>query len=150
MDASIPAEPDVRNFSFCIRNGKFYYRENAIMREVSLGATSAARMRQLIELRDTTRDLIQAQLEDMPDEVITELQAKLNRQYDHYHSKFGLINSRGASLDMRDDSGYFLRAPWKTSTARAISSASRICFQSAPSGLPALPSAWKPPARRWR
>lgn len=51
---------------------------------------------------------IQAQLEDMPDEVITELQAKLNRQYDHYHSKFGLINSRGASLDMRDDSGYFL------------------------------------------
>ena len=108
VEASIPAEPDVRNFSFCIRNGKFYYRENAIMREVSLGATSAARMRQLIELRDTTRELIQAQLEDMPDEVVTELQAKLNRQYDHYHSKFGLINSRGASLDMRDDSGYFL------------------------------------------
>ena len=108
VEASIPAEPDVRNFSFCIRNGKFYYRENAIMREVSLGATSAARMRLLIELRDTTRELIQAQLEDMPDEVITELQAKLNRRYDHYHSKFGLINSRGASLDMRDDSGYFL------------------------------------------
>ena len=108
VEASIPAEPDVRNFSFCIRNGKFYYRENAIMREVSLGTTSAARMRLLIELRDTTRELIQAQLEDMPDEVITELQAKLNRQYDHYHSKFGLINSRGASLDMRDDSGYFL------------------------------------------
>ena len=107
VDASIPAEPDVRNFSFCIRNGKFYYRENAIMREVSLGATSAARMRLLIELRDTTRELIQAQLEDMPDEVITELQAKLNRQYDYYHNKFGLINSRGASLDMRDDSGYF-------------------------------------------
>lgn len=108
VEASIPAEPDVRNFSFCIRNGKFYYRENAIMREVSLGATSAARIRLLIELRDTTRELIQAQLEDMPDEVITELQAKLNRQYDYYHSKFGLINSRGASLDMRDDSGYFL------------------------------------------
>ena len=108
VEASIPAEPDVRNFSFCIRNGKFYYRENAIMREVSLGATSAARMRLLIELRDTTRDLIQAQLEDMPDEVITELQAKLNRQYDNYHHKFELINSRGASLDMRDDSGYFL------------------------------------------
>lgn len=108
VEASIPAEPDVRNFSFCIRNGKFYYRENAIMREVSLGATSAARMRLLIELRDTTRELIQAQLEDMPDEVITELQAKLNRQYDHCHTKFGLINSRGASLDMRDDSGYFL------------------------------------------
>ena len=108
VEASIPAKPDVRNFSFCIRNGKFYYRENAIMREVSFGATSAARMRLLIELRDTTRELIQAQLEDMPDEVITELQAKLNRQYDHYHNKFGLINSRGASLDMRDDSGYFL------------------------------------------
>ena len=108
VEASIPAEPDVRNFSFCIRNGKFYYRENAIMREVSLGATSAARMRLLIELRDTTREMIQAQLEDMPDEVITELQGKLNRQYDHYHNKFGLINSRGASLDMRDDSGYFL------------------------------------------
>ena len=108
VEASIPAEPDVRNFSFCIRNGKFYYRENAIMREVSLGATSAARMRLLIELRDTTRELIQAQLEDMPDEVITELQAKLNRRYDNYHQKFGLINSRGASLDMRDDSGYFL------------------------------------------
>lgn len=108
VDASIPAEPDVRNFSFCIRNGKFYYRENAIMREVSLGTTSAARMRLLIELRDTTRELIQAQLEDMPDEVITELQAKLNRRYDNYHHKFGLINSRGASLDMREDSGYFL------------------------------------------
>lgn len=108
VEASIPAEPDVRNFSFCIRNGKIYYRENAIMREVSLGATSAARMRLLIELRDTTRELIQAQLEDMPDEIITELQAKLNRRYDNYHQKFGLINSRGASLDMRDDSGYFL------------------------------------------
>ena len=108
VEASIPAEPDVRNFSFCVRNGKFYYRENAIMREVSLGATSAARMRLLIELRDTTRELIQAQLEDMPDEVVTELQAKLNRRYDNYHNKFGLINSRGASLDMRDDSGYFL------------------------------------------
>ena len=74
----------------------------------------------MIELRDTTRDLIQAQLEDMPDEVITELQAKLNRQYDHYHSKFGLINSRGASLDMRDDSGYFLLCSLENSTARAI------------------------------
>ena len=59
VDASIPAEPDVRNFSFCIRNSKFYYRENAIMREVSLGATSAARMRLLIELRTHT-ELIQA------------------------------------------------------------------------------------------
>ena len=86
VDASIPAEPDVRNFSFCIRNGKFYYRENAIMREVSLGDTSAARMRLLIELRDTTRELIQAQLEDMPDEVITELQG----YFYHYLDGHGL------------------------------------------------------------
>ena len=104
----LPADPNVRNYSFCIRDDDIYYRENSIMRPIHLGATSAGRMRQLITLRDTTRELIQAQLEDAPDEIISELQAKLNRQYDAYHNKYGLINSRGAALDMRDDSGYFL------------------------------------------
>ena len=151
VEASIPAEPDVRNFSFCIRNGKFYYRENAIMREVSLGATSAARMRLLIELRDTTRELIQAQLEDMPDEVITELQAKLNRQYDYYHNKFGLIDSRGASLDMRDDSGYFLLCSLENLDSEGnFIGKSDMFSKRTIRAAPPPPSAWKPPARRWR
>lgn len=88
--------------------GKIYYREGAVMRECNPNAASAERIRKLAELRDTTRALIDAQLQDLSDEEIHRLQAQLNRQYDAFRSKHGLINSRSAELSFRDDSSYYL------------------------------------------
>lgn len=104
----IEADPNVRNFSFTVKDGKIYYREGAVMRECSPNEASAERIRRLIELRDTTRALIDAQLQDYPDEEIHRLQAQLNRQYDAYQKKHGLINSRSAALSFQDDSSYYL------------------------------------------
>lgn len=102
------ADPFVRNFSYTVKDDKIYYREGAVMRECNPNAASAERIRKLVELRDTTRALIDAQLQDLPDEEIRRLQAQLNRQYDAFRGKHGLINSRSAELSFRDDSSYYL------------------------------------------
>ena len=104
----IDAAPFVRNYSYTVKDDKIYYREGAVMRECNPNAASAERIRKLVELRDTTRSLIDAQLQDQPDEEIHRLQAQLNRQYDAYRAKHGLINSRSAELSFRDDSSYYL------------------------------------------
>ena len=104
----IDADPFVRNFSYTVKDDKIYYREGAVMRECNPNAASAERIRKLLELRDTTRALIDAQLQDLSDEEIHRLQAQLNRQYDAFRAKHGLINSRSAELSFRDDSSYYL------------------------------------------
>ena len=104
----IEADPDVRNYSFTLQDGKIYYRENSIMRQITPNATAAGRIKSMIAMRDTVRDLIQAQLDNYPDEEIERLQGLLNRQYDAFHNQFGLINSRGAAQAFQDDSSYFL------------------------------------------
>ena len=104
----IDADPFVRNYSYTVKDDKIYYREGAVMRECNPPAASAERIRKLIELRDTTRALIDAQLKDYPDEEIHRLQAQLNHEYDAYRIKHGLINSRSAELSFRDDSSYYL------------------------------------------
>ncbi len=104
----IDADPFVRNFSYTVKDDKIYYREGAVMRECNPNAASAERIRKLVELRDTTRALIDAQLQDLSDEEIHRLQAQLNRQYDAFRGKHGLINSRSAELSFRDDSSYYL------------------------------------------
>ena len=88
----IDADPFVRNFSYTVKDDKIYYREGAVMRECNPNAASAERIRKLVELRDTTRALIDAQLQDLSDEEIHRLQAQLNRQYDAFRAKHGLIN----------------------------------------------------------
>ena len=105
---TIDADPTVRNYSYTIRNDRIYYREGSLMRECRPGPTQEKRIRSLIELRDTTRTLIDAQLHDEPEEEILRLQSSLNRLYDEYQRRHGLINSRAASLCFRDDDGYFL------------------------------------------
>ena len=105
---TIDADPNVRNFSYTVKDGVIYYRENSKMRAVKGGETAFARIRALVPLRDTCRELINAQLENFPDEYIQKLQARLNDQYDAYRKKYGLINSRGTASAFREDSGYFL------------------------------------------
>ena len=107
-DEVIEADPSVRNFSYVLMDGDIYYRENSVMRKARLGTTADSRVRKLIVLRDTVRDLIQAQLDDMPDEEISRLQKVLNQQYDAYQKEHGLINSRGSAQAFQDDSSYFL------------------------------------------
>ena len=105
---TIDADPNVRNFSYTVKDDVIYYRENSKMRAVKGGETALARIRALVPLRDTCRELIDAQLENFPDEYIQKLQARLNDQYDAYRKKYGLINSRGTATAFREDSGYFL------------------------------------------
>ena len=105
---TIDADPNVRNFSYTVKDDVIYYRENSKMRVVKGGETALARIRALVPLRDTCRELIDAQLENFPDEYIQKLQARLNDQYDAYRKKYGLINSRGTASAFREDSGYFL------------------------------------------
>ena len=105
---TIDADPNVRNFSYTVKDDVIYYRENSKMRVVKGGETALARIRALVPLRDTCRELIDAQLENFPDEYIQKLQVRLNDQYDAYRKKYGLINSRGTASAFREDSGYFL------------------------------------------
>lgn len=105
---TLDADPNVRNFSYTVRDDVVYYRENSKMRVVQAGATALARIRALVPLRDTCRELIDAQLENYPDEYIQNLQVRLNAQYDAYSQKYGRINSRGTASAFREDSGYFL------------------------------------------
>ena len=104
----IEADPDVRNFSYALKDGKIYFRTNSVMKEMRLGATADNRVRQLIALRDTVRELLQAQLDDLPDAEIQRLQAQMKEQYDTYTHANGLINSRGSALAFQDDSSYYL------------------------------------------
>ncbi len=107
-DHSIPADPSVRNFSFCVVNGKVYFRENSRMSPVELSVTAENRIRGMMALRDCVRQLIDYQTEGYPDEDIQKEQARLNTLYDDYTRKYGLLSSRGNSLAFGEDSSYFL------------------------------------------
>ncbi|NDO40734.1 hypothetical protein FMM72_16220 [Anaerotruncus colihominis] len=109
-DKSIPADPNVRNFSYTVVDGEIYYRENSRMNPVEVSVTAANRIKGLIEIRDCVRTLIEYQTEDWPAEDIQAQQKKLNTLYDAYVEKYGRINSRGNSIAFRMDSAYFLLA----------------------------------------
>ena len=107
-ELTIPADPDVRNFSFTLVDGDVYFRENSIMRKVELNATAQNRIKGMIAIRDCVRTLIEYQTEGYPDWEIQKQQEKLNTIYDDFTNKYGLINSRGNSMAFSDDSSYFL------------------------------------------
>ena len=107
-DHSIPADPNVKNFSYTIADGQVYYRENSLMHPVEVSVTAENRIRGMIELRECTRRLIEYQTEGYPDEDIAAEQQKLNVLYDSFTAKYGLINSRGNKLAFSEDSSYCL------------------------------------------
>ena len=107
-DNSIPADPNVRNFSYTIVDGKVYFRENSRMNPVEVSVTAENRIRGMIALRDCVRRLIDYQTEGYPDEDIQREQSQLNTLYDEYTKKYGLLSSRGNSLAFGEDSSYFL------------------------------------------
>ena len=108
QDASIPADPNVRNFSFTLVDGKVYFRENDRMHPANLSMTAGNRVRGLVEIRDCVRRLIEYQTEDYPEKMIRTEQENLNRLYDAYTEKYGLINNRGNYLAFASDESYFL------------------------------------------
>ena len=108
QDNSIPADPNVRNFSYTLVNGQIYFRENDRMTPATLSMTAANRVKGLLEIRDSVRSLIEYQTNDYPDEVISTEQENLNRLYDAFTQKYGLINSRGNYLAFAADESYFL------------------------------------------
>lgn len=106
--AAIPADPSIRNFSYALVNGELYFRENSMMSPVEVGKTPAARIKGLIELRDCTRQLIDLQMENADAVSIQQEQQRLNRLYDSFTAKYGLISSVGNKQAFEQDSSYCL------------------------------------------
>ena len=107
-DKSIPADPNVKNFSYTIVDGKIYFRENSKMHPQDIPLTSENRIKGMIRLREQVRELIDLQMEDYSDEEIHVSQAKLNDLYDRFTKEYGLINSRANATAFQNDSSYFL------------------------------------------
>lgn len=107
-DLSIPALPDVRNFSYTIVDGKIYFRENSRMTPVDVSATAENRIKGMISIRDSTRKLIELQTDDYPEEDILAEQKNLNELYDKFTAKYGLINSRANKSAFGEDASYHL------------------------------------------
>ena len=105
---TIPATPDVKNFSYAVVDGEVYFRENSIMRHVELNEKAKDRVKGMVELRGIVNELIEYQLEDYPDEMISQKQAELNDAYDAFTAKNGLINNRANGQAFSDDSSYYL------------------------------------------
>nr|WP_287083151.1 DEAD/DEAH box helicase [Blautia sp. LMAG:36] len=109
IDTSIPADPNVKNYSYAIVDGQVYYRENSRMVRPNLNTTAEARVKGLVGLRDCVQELIDLQMDAaVPDSTITQKQAKLNSLYDSFSAKYGLINDRANRLAYADDSSYYL------------------------------------------
>lgn len=105
-DNSIPADPTVRNFSYTILDDKIYFRENSRMSLAIVSATAENRIKGMVAIRDSVRNLIEIQKEDYPDEEIKQAQEKLNNLYDTFTKKYGLINSRANSSAFSNDSSF--------------------------------------------
>ena len=105
---TIPATPDVKNFSYAVVDGEVYFRENSIMRHLDLNEKAKDRVMGMVELRGIVNELIEYQLEDFPDEMISQKQAELNEAYDAFTAKHGLINNRANGQAFSDDSSYYL------------------------------------------
>ena len=108
QELSVPADQNVRNFSFTLVDGRVYFRENDRMQPASVSMTAENRIKGLIQIRDCVHKLIEYQTEDYPEEMIRTEQENLNRLYDVYTAKYGLINSRGNYLAFASDESYFL------------------------------------------
>ena len=109
IDTSLPADPNVKNYSYTVVDGAVYFRENSRMVRPDLNATAEARVKGLVELRDCVQRLIDLEMDAaMPDADIREQMAELNRLYDDFSAKYGLINDRANRLAFSDDSSYYL------------------------------------------
>ena len=109
IDTSIPADPNVKNYSYTVVDGAVYFRENSRMVRPDLNATAEARIKGMVRLRDCVQELIDLQMDAAtPDSDIREKQMELNQLYDDFSAKYGLINDRGNRLAFADDSSYYL------------------------------------------
>ena len=104
----LPADPDVKNFSYTVVDGEVFYRENSVMTQVELSDTAKGRVTGMVELRQIVNELIEQQLNDFPDEDIQTTQAKLNAAYDAFTAKYGLLNDRKNGRLFEQDSSYYL------------------------------------------
>ena len=105
---NIPADPDVKNYSYTVVDGKVYYRENSIMKPVDVSEKAEQRMKGMVAIRDCTQELINFQLDEYPDDMIKNKQTELNQLYDDFSKKFGLINSQTNRRAFNQDSSYCL------------------------------------------
>lgn len=105
---SIPADPDVKNFSFAVLDDDIYYRENSVMNKVELPMATTERVKGMVKMRDATNKLLQRQMEDCGDQEVEELQKDLNEIYDSFTAKYGLLSSNANKRAFSQDSSYCL------------------------------------------
>ena len=105
---AIPADPNMKNFSYTVVDGSVYFRENSIMRKAELSETATGRIKGMVELRGIVQELMDYQLQDYPDEEIAAKQRELNVSYDRFTDSYGLINSRANAQAFSEDSSYYL------------------------------------------
>ena len=108
---TIPADPNVKNYSYAVVDGEVYYRENSVMTQVELSDTAKGRVAGMVELRQIVNELIDQQLNDYPDADIKATQEKLNTAYDAFSAKYGLLNDRKNGRLFEQDSSYYLLCP---------------------------------------
>ena len=104
----LPADPNVKNFSYTVVDGEVYYRENSVMTHLELNDTAKGRVKGMVELRQVVHELIDLQMEDGPDDAIREKQSELNAAYDAFSKEYGLLNDRKNGRLFEDDSSYYL------------------------------------------
>lgn len=129
---TLPADPEVKNFSYTVVDGEVFYRENSVMTQVELSDTAKGRVTGMVELRQIVNELIDQQLNDFPDEDIKATQERLNAAYDAFVAKYGLLNDRKNGRLFEQDSSYYLLCSLEIWTSRGSSRARRRCSPSAP------------------
>lgn len=125
----LPADPEVKNFSYTVVDGEVFYRENSVMTQVELSDTAKGRVTGMVELRQIVNDLIDQQLNDYPDEDIKATQAKLNAAYDAFTAKYGLLNDRKTGGCLSRILPIICCVHWKIWTSRGSSNPRRRCLR---------------------
>ncbi len=143
----LPADPDVKNFSYTVVDGEVYYRENSVMTQVELSDTAKGRVTGMVELRQIVNELIDQQLNDYPDADIQATQEKLNDAYDAFSAKYGLLNDRKNGRLFEQDSSYYLLCSLENLDDQGNSKARRRCSPNAPFARNVLSPAWTLPRK---
>lgn len=131
-DQTIPADPDVKNYSYTLVDDKVYYRENSVMKPVDMKDSMLERIKGMVGIRDCTQELINVQLQEYPDTVIKEKQAELNSLYDAFSKSTDLSIHRPTKGRLTRTAATACSVRWKSWTMRAILRVKRICSPSVP------------------
>ncbi len=147
---SIPADPDVKNFSFTVLDDDIYYRENSVMNKVELPMATTERVKGMVKIRDVTNKLLQRQMEDCGDQEVEELQKDLNEVYDSFTAKYGLLSSNANKRAFSQDSSYCLLTSLEFLDEQGNLKRKADIFTKGQSVMLRQLLRWIPPVKHWQ